>query len=77
MSDPDELIKIYRAANVTEAHLVRNMLEDEGVQAIVTEENEPLSGLNLVGCDVMVKRSDETQAEQLIAGYEELQIRLA
>ena len=74
MSDPEELVSIYKAANVTEAHLVKNIMLQSGIEARVSEENEPLAGLNIVAPDVLVHRRDFVRAESVIDQYEERQI---
>ena len=33
LSDPDELITIYKAANSTEAYFIKNLLMDAGIEA--------------------------------------------
>lgn len=71
MADPQDLVSIYRAANSIEANLVKNLLADEGIDAVVTEENEPLAGLDITPPDVMVRISDEKRARDFIADYEE------
>lgn len=77
MSDPQDLVSIYRAANSIEANLVKNLLADEGIEAAVTEENEPLAGLDITPPDVLVRVSDETRARRFIADYEEKLIEQA
>ncbi len=71
MSDPLDLVSIYRAAHSIEANLVKNLLADEGIDAVVTEINEPLAGLDITPPDVMVRVADEGRARQFIADYEE------
>lgn len=77
MSDPKELISVYKAANVTEAHLVKNLMLDAGIEAFVSEENEPLSGLSIAAPDVLVSLGDEVQARKIIESYDDEQIRRA
>ncbi len=76
MSDPDELVTIYKAENVTEAHLVKNLLVDEGIDAVVTEENEPFS-LTITPTEVLVRRADEARARAVIEVYDAEQERRA
>ena len=72
MKDPLELVKIYEAANSIEANLVKNLLAEEGVEAVVAEENDPLSGLSIdFSPDVMVRAADEERARAFIDNYEE------
>lgn len=74
MNDPEALVSIYQAANVTEAHLVKNLLLDAGIEARVSEENEPLAGLSIAAPDVLVHQRDFNRAEQIIEQYEDHQV---
>jgi len=74
MTEPEELVSIYKAANVTEAHLVKNIMLQAGIEARVTEEYDPLAGLNIGAPDVLVHRRDFKQAESVIDQYEERQV---
>ena len=77
MDDPQDLVSIYKAANVTEAHLVKNLLLEEEIDASVSEENEPLAGLPIVASDVLVRKADEARARAIIEQYEEQEIERA
>jgi hypothetical protein len=77
MGDPADLISVYQAENPTEAHLVMNLLLDEGIDAQVSEENEPFAGLPIVAPDVLVRKSDEARARAIIAEYDRQQIERA
>lgn len=77
MSDPKDLVSVYKGANVTEAHLVMNLLLDEGIDANVSEENEPLAGLSLAAPDILVRREDEVRARAIIDNYDDRQIERA
>jgi rubrerythrin len=77
MSDPDDLISVYRAAEVVEAHLVKDLLIDEEIDAVVSEENEPLAGLPIVPADVLVRRRDLARAQALVAEYDRRKIERA
>ena len=74
MSDRDDLVSIYKAANVTEAHLVKNIMQQAGIDAQLTEEYDPLAGLNIASPDVLVHRRDFVRAESVIDQYEERQV---
>jgi hypothetical protein len=74
MSDSQDLVSIYLAANSIEANMVKNLLAEEGIAAVVSEENEPLAGLPIAPPDVLVRRSDEDRARAFMADYEERQI---
>ena len=73
MSDPLDLVSVYQGENVTEAHLVKNLLLQAGIDAEVSEENEPLSGLSIVAPDVLVRRADEAKARAIVEDYDRLQ----
>lgn len=77
MSDPKDLISVYKGENVTEAHLVMNLLLDEGIDAFVSEENEPLAGLSIAAPDVMVRHEDEVRARSIIERYDNEQLQRA
>jgi rubrerythrin len=74
MSDPMELVTVYKAASLAEAHLVKNLLLDEEIEAYVAEENEALAGLTFNQSDVFVRREDETRALAIVDQYEDAQI---
>ncbi len=69
MSNTDELIPIYEAANVTEAHFLKNLLLDEGIEALVSEEGQPLS-LPITPSSVLIFRRDEARARAVIDRYD-------
>ncbi len=75
--DPKELVSVYQAANPTEAHLAMNLLLDEGIEAFVSEENEPLAGLPIAAPDVLVSRQDEARAREILDDYGDVQIERA
>jgi hypothetical protein len=77
LSDPKDLISVYQGENVTEAHLVMNLLLDEGIEAFVSEENEPLAGLSIAAPDVLVGRNDEIRARSIIERYDNQQLQRA
>jgi hypothetical protein len=77
LSDPKDIVSVYKGANVTEAHLVMNLLLDEGIDAFVSEENEPLAGLSIAAPDVLVRAEDEARARVIIEDYDDRQIERA
>jgi len=77
VSDPNDLVSVYKAGSTAEAHLVLNLLADEGIQASVSEENEPLAGLPIAAPDVLVRHSDEVRARAIVADYQDDLIRRA
>jgi hypothetical protein len=76
VSDPDALVSVYSAANVTDAHLVKNLLADGGIDGSVAGENEPFS-LTITPSDVLVRQRDETRARAIIKRYDARQERRA
>jgi putative signal transducing protein len=76
LSKSDDLISVYEAANATEAHLVMNLLLDEGIEASVLGEIEPFSLVNFPS-GVLVRREDEARARAIIQRYDEEQIARA
>jgi putative signal transducing protein len=74
--DPNELISVYQAENSTEAHLVKNLLLDEGIDATVSEANEVIT-LSIVPAHVLVRRADEDRARAVVAEYDAEQERRA
>ncbi len=76
MTQPDDLISVYQGENVTEAHLVMNLLLDEGIEAAVAGENQPLS-LMITPSAVLVRREDEARAREIIERYDAEQVARA
>ena len=74
--DPNDLVTVYKAENSTEAHLVKNLLADEGIEAAVAEEHEQIT-LNITPTEILVRRSDEARARIVIEEYDEEQERRA
>ncbi len=75
-SDPEKKLALaFHAASTTEAELIRVLLEDAGIYAVITNRNNPLPGLDLnpfdpgsgnVGCDVYVSEVDLAIAKETI-----------
>jgi rubrerythrin len=76
LSKSDDLISVYEAANVTEAHLVMNLLLDEGIEATASAEHQQLSLVNFPS-GVLVRSEDEARARAIIERYDEEQIARA
>lgn len=70
MSDPNEVVTIYKAKNSAEAFVIRNALEAEGIQCQVAETNDPFAGLQMAEPDVMVHISDADRAREIIEKLE-------
>lgn len=72
MKRGEDLVSVYRAANFTEAHLVKNLLEEADIDAQVTEESSfAYVGLTAFAPRVLVRLKDQTRAQAVIAEYEE------
>ena len=77
MDDPEELVTVYRAGDVTEAHFVKNLLLVQEIDVQVSEENEPFSGAGIVAPHVLVCRKDQARAEEVVRQYEQRLIERA
>jgi Putative prokaryotic signal transducing protein len=66
--EPHNLVAVYLAPDSFKAELIKNMLEEEGIRAVVQTEN------SLVGADdvpVLVEDTQSEQARKLIEEYED------
>lgn len=62
-----KLKRIYRTNNASEAHLICNRLEDEGVRANVVGDALPYAGTGLAGLlEVWTSQQDAPRAVQLL-----------
>lgn len=76
MSDQEspKLVVAHYALSRSEAELIRVLLEDNGVNAVVPDQNSPYPGIDLTpystaggaGCDVYVRREDAERARFVI-----------
>lgn len=76
MDKPDDLVSVYQGENVTESHFVKNLINDEGIDAVVAGEHEPFS-LPWSHTDVLVRRADEARARAIVDRYDAEQERRA
>ena len=76
MDDPDDLIRVYETESVTEAHLVKNLLLDEGIEAAVSGEHKQFSA-PLAAAEVLVRRADEVRARLIVDAFDAEQLRRA
>ena len=64
----EDVVTVARYLNVTQAHIARNLLAVEGIEAIVADEG--MGGLygylSVIGARVMVRASDAERAEQIL-----------
>lgn len=75
MSHPDDLVTAHHGSTLMEAELVRSLLEEAGLFAIVPNRNTPLPGVDMtlvdgeyrgMGCEVLVRAGDLESAEAII-----------
>jgi rubrerythrin len=69
MEKSDDLVSVYAAANLVIAHLVKNLLEAEGISARVNEVTEYPAEFH-VGPDVWVKQADLARAQAILAQHD-------
>ena len=69
MENSDDLVSVYAAANLMTAHLVRNLLEAEGIAARVNEVTEYPAEFH-VAPDVWVKQADLARAQAVLAEHD-------
>lgn len=76
MADPKELVLAFKATSLSEAEIVRNVLEDAGLFAVLPDRNAPFPGADMtpldgdysaLGCDVLVPAEDLEKARAAIA----------
>lgn len=75
MSEHD-LVIVHHGANRAEAEVVRTVLENNGISAIVPDANNPYPGIDttpfdgetgISGCEVAVAAADADRAREVIA----------
>lgn len=56
------------------AHIVQGMLENEGIECEIVNENLPFLGMGVAGFDVriMVKEEDFDRAKEVLAAHDDL-----
>jgi hypothetical protein len=76
MNPADELVPAHQAASSSEAELVRALLEEAGLFAVVPDRNTALPGVDLtpfggqynaMGCQVLVRAGDLERAQEVLA----------
>ena len=66
----DDLVTIYTSMDEIQAELIKSVLEGEGIQSFLENENQAL----IAGCipvKVQVRTSDVQRAKEFIAQHEE------
>lgn len=75
MTEPKDLVVAITARSAAEAEIIRSVLEDAGIMAVVPDRNVPWPGVDLtpfdgeykvVGCDVLVPAEDLERARQAL-----------
>jgi len=68
MNDP---VKLYDADNAADAELIREDLEEHGIEAMIDNQPSPLDGLTSMGqgTPVFVSRSDYDKASEVLDRY--------
>ena len=76
MTEPKDLVVAITANSAAEAEIIRSVLEDAGIMAVVPDRNSPWPGVDLtpsdgeykaVGCEVLVPAEDLERARQVLA----------
>lgn len=63
----DELVTIATFLNVTEANIVRGLLESKGIQVFIYDEQAAINFVNFIGgVRLVVKQSDAERAKKII-----------
>ncbi len=63
----DRLVSVFAGTDAGTAHVLRNILEDNGITARVTGESLAHAGLaNIANVEVVVFESQEAEARKLI-----------
>ncbi|MCG9967085.1 DUF2007 domain-containing protein [Pelotomaculum terephthalicicum JT] len=64
----DKLVTIATYLNVSEAHIVKGLLESEGIQVFIYDEQATINFVNLIGgVRLVVKQSDVERAKIIIS----------
>jgi hypothetical protein len=75
MGQPEDLVVAHVGSSLSEAEIVRNILEEAGLFAVVPDRNSPVPGIDLTpfdgeysgaGCVVLVPTSDLDRAREVI-----------
>ena len=76
MNDPKELVVAFRASSLSEAEIVRTVLEEAGLFAVIPNRNAPFPGSDMTpfdgeytaaGCEVLVPVEELKQAQTVLA----------
>lgn len=63
-----KLIRVYSSSNASEAHMIRNFLEAEGIDARVSGDSLAHAGLaGVANVDVYTFEDDAIRAQELLA----------
>jgi hypothetical protein len=74
----EDIVEVYSAADIAEAHFLRGMLEEAGIQARVVGD-ELITSVGSLGAQVAprvwVHRADAPRAKELLKEYEQVHRR--
>jgi hypothetical protein len=68
----NDLVSVYLAPDAFKADIIKNMLEEEGIRAIVDGETQgPFEGSIMVDVKVLVEEGQAEEARKLIQEHED------
>ncbi len=69
--DTDELVTVYTVANPIKAEIIKNYLEDEGIQCFLDGVNQAAEpGLIALSVKVQVRAEDAVRAREALEGHD-------
>ncbi len=68
-----KLVEVYRAAGEAEAHIIKGLLEANGIESVLRSNTAPSVHVFAIGCEVsvMVVETMAEEAKNLISGKED------
>lgn len=75
MEAKEDIVVVHKARSRGEAEIVRALLEEAGIPAMISDQNSPLPAIDLTpldgeytptGCEVLVAAKDEKDAREII-----------
>ena len=67
--DEDPRIEVFSTRNPSEAHLLKNLLNDAGIQAVVVDDVIKAGGAQLPQPRVCVHQRDQTMTDVIVAEW--------
>ena len=67
----DDLVSVYQAGDLPLAELIRQRLEDEGIEAFIDPTASPLDGLTTInqGTHIFVRQPDAQRAQNVVEEF--------